>query len=458
MEYSSTIKENQYKIFKHSFADIVEIMKDDHDKDINIFKDIVQRHEIIGRYNGIEEFVWSKHVKYIENDNDVKNMIRVRKLFCKEFKRIVTHFCYPFCQANDYGSTGINSDIDITLQYGNMYELVLFIQRLARELFNTSKNNVVNTLNNLFDINFYTSAWYTLCPSNDSKNGFKLDLTEKCISNSVIPTETMANINIRQISWGFLKYILYKYPGLINPVEIEDKYKIVSKSEDMVKLKQDIIIGIFRNIFVQINKNTSTYYILLDFNNLLKNEMLNTMNLTSQVILNKLNIEKQEIMSKIGDIEETEPVQAYLTNIKDLFNITSKIAYYEDDSYYTYGAFKHSVLKNQRNINNLVLSNIEILCGYLENAGMFLQKINTKKQYKYFQRCLDITNDPSLNEYNLLFKNFKNLQFADTITEKTLLEKTLQIIEKTIAKNTEIEISDIKHYFNINIITLVTFI
>ena len=126
-------------------------------------------------------------------------------------------------------------------------------------------------------------------------------------------------------------------------------------------------------------------------------------------------------------------------------------AYFEDESYYTYGAFKHAVLKNQQK-RDVVLTHNDRLCAYLENAGMFLNKLNTKKQFKYFDRCLEVCNYPNYIQYHDLFTRFKtNTNANDLSYTNLILSKTKEII----FENKKQTFNNIKDYFNTQINILI---
>ena len=239
-------------LFTKSFDHIIEKIN----RDVNPDKFI----EIVSTKMTIDQFVWASETLKMYDAPQIIQLDVMREKYVNILCELVTEFCAPFCEASYSGTRSIISDFDVSVKNIHGRDMILYVERLTQTLFKCEKKKQHHVLPDLFDLNFYTSVWYTVCNN-------KLVLFEDCKT----PKALSSKIKIRQVAWALLKFcfqlknfgnktvvkdleirflkpetVLHKHFNTIlsdintNIISLDDKGMLIVKS----KLICDAIIGV----------------------------------------------------------------------------------------------------------------------------------------------------------------------------------------------------------------------
>ncbi len=286
------------------------------------------------------------------------------------------------------------------------------------------------------------------------------------------PQPVLEELNVhRRKFWTGLSAILRAYcgpfcafneSGTIAPTSDIDITMVYSKALNLLKFVNDIIQKLYgkdltmeklfdMNIYVHTwymmcDPSGPTPIIMEDCNS--RNKILNESTLNRQE-LHELNQEltswKRRKNPLFKAIEIMENFQSSMT--QEVYDATSRVAYFEQDAFYSVGAYLHVVVRLQQE-RHIKLLPVFYKMSFCDNLGFLLLALetapNSGKIMKYLYRCLDAIRQLTKNsrlKYHKEYQMLLDYQKAKTMGD---MQKKNAIMEKWINHNIDI-IAMLKH-------------
>jgi hypothetical protein len=228
------------------------------------------------------------------------------------------------------------------------------------------------TMENLFDMNIYVHTWYMLCDSN--RTGPLI--IEDCSSRNKMLDEATLD---RQHTWSLLRVYQARnaFKDIWNLVPEVKQNEVAMLHEDLMKWKR----------------------------------------------------RKDPLFKAIEVMEEYQN-----TMTQEVYDATSRVAYLEQEAFYSLGAYLHVVVRLQQQ-RYIKLLPMHYKMSFCDNMGFLLFALekapNSGKIMKYLYRCLDaIRQLTNINKYNAEYQLLSDYQRAktagDLVKKNAIMEKWIQ--------------------------------
>ncbi len=373
------------------------------------------------------------HIPNISEDFLKVFVEQIRNPFVHEFLvPILQSGCAPFCNFQILGSNKLTSDIDISVmnfrggiikQLGQNITTQVFSEVFGKSNKLTNFTNGFN-LSSFMDVNIYPTGWYRFC-----KQSFQITPFEIC-NDPMNEMNEFINKNMYcQFIWSIVR-IRQFLEGYTLSQELSTELS-QETTEAETTTQTPVTTSYFSNFIAEDKKK----YVKNNVAELFKNNPTGKEYETAGKFAENYEIVKQQkgvkiVLSKIIQLVEgcmrkysfllqklqretidTQKVQKYLENFYyEYFMIQSLLYQYEEEAYYSLGAYLHVVIQMQKgDLQNVTLPKIIYICSFFDNLGMFLHSGMTCK--KYLERMYDAmirTNETNIPNPNTFTKTSGN--------------------------------------------------
>lgn len=364
-----------------------------------------------------KKFGKEKKVKYGVDENILKLLGALRVyLVNNQFNCVKTKDQYLYST----GSNNITSDYDVQI-IGKDIHIVM------KKMFDSFLNKYHNTLPYTFDVNIYTTGFFTVKNSNkylDIKK-FKIK-TFKNYEN--VDFFTIISKSNNSIVWALLKLIEENCMKKRDELDLFKKYSNIDKYIEKTYLLKNTLNDIYKKQYDVIKNKYKQY----------NHETLD--------IITKYQLQYLYSKKLNEIIYGTKKVDKNVVN-----NILSYAQYFSVESYYTHSTFNVVVLELQSGLKNLHINKLEYLCSAIENLGDLIFHYIEEKYHNNktagnragnragtrTSNRADTNINTDINKKLLLkySKYFYRIYYSlgHALNDKTLLQKAINIDTKVVA-------------------------
>ncbi len=347
--------------------------------------------------------------------------------------------CSPFCVFENLGSNDLTSDIDITILNTRAYLMKLMAQKITdvifKPLFMTINNSLEITLSgsrtiklstnlsDLFDVNIYCTGWYNFCYSDITTYPYITPM-DQCYKYDESLFNTYQYFFYSQINFAFIKNLKF-FKKRLTDTNNFGSYLSFENLENLHKsytyIKKHFVVSesLFRIIeTIEQEKYRKTKFRYLQILILLTEQCLRKYQNAIAKITKKLNNMRGQKINLNNEEKEVNDVLIIMIQkaiekffLYEYLSLNSLQRCYEEESYYSIGAYFHVVIQLQKKqFYDQLFSPFIYVMSFLDNAGLLLSH---KDKDKYVQRMLD-----AIIRFKLYFINGGNTIIPEDLQKK----------------------------------------
>lgn len=332
--------------------------------------------------NGIKLKLTWDNIKLINNDNDKTLLWLFRKLIVDLLLKKLLLF-YNDIKIYSVGSTTITSDYDITIYSNgngnvNIANFINDFQELFVFLFNDTSDIV-------FDTNIYGKSFIVFNPNEN----YTYKICDK-IKTPFYYLKFSESYKYSQLTWALVKY-----------------FKNIKESFDEY-ISNDYINFLIKNIWTK----------PLNIISIAKNTLLSLLNKDLKVINYNILLENEDNIKNVYKNTDQLIIES------DYISMTN---FYGNETYFTKGAFLDIVINTQmcKDQDKIEISEIDLLCSILENAGFYFIHSNKTKYLKRVVSTLNnlisintefykvLTDNKYYKDFNIIIESLKTNNSLD---------------------------------------------